>query len=191
MPPRNASTRSDARPDHDSNPESEFDSKSDSAPDSNSFAIRDTTLRLMRILALDHGTVRIGMAVSDELGMLAHPMDPHPAEPLPALLDAIKAIIRNREIALILVGLPRNMDGSMGPAVQKVEAFVHLLRETIAIPVRTWDERLTTLQAHRLLAETGKREKERRGRVDSSAAAVLLQSYLDAQASGGVGMLEP
>ena len=143
----------------------------------------------MRILALDHGTVRIGLAVSDELGMLANPLDPHPAEPLPALLTSLKALIQEREIALILVGLPRNMDGSCGPAVQKVEAFVHLLRETIAIPVRTWDERLTTLQAHRMLAETGKREKERRGRVDSSAAAVLLQSYLDAQASGAVGLL--
>lgn len=143
----------------------------------------------MRILALDHGTVRIGLAVSDELGMMAHPLDPHPAEPVPALLNAIKALIQAREISMILVGLPRNMDGSSGPAVQKVEAFVHLLRETIPIPVRTWDERLTTLQAHRMLAETGKREKERRGRIDSSAAAVLLQSYLDAQASGAAGML--
>jgi putative Holliday junction resolvase len=140
----------------------------------------------MRILALDHGTVRIGLAVSDELGMLAHPLDALPAEPLPAFLDALQKLIREREIALILVGLPRNMDGSRGPAVEKVEAFVHLLRETIAIPIRTWDERLTTLQAHRLLAESGKREKERRGRVDSSAAAVLLQSYLDSQASGSI-----
>jgi len=140
----------------------------------------------MRILALDHGTVRIGLAVSDELGMLAHPLDALPAEPLPAFLDALQKLIREREIALILVGLPRNMDGSRGPAVEKVEAFVHLLRETIAIPIRTWDERLTTLQAHRMLAESGKREKERRGRVDSSAAAVLLQSYLDSQASGTI-----
>lgn len=143
----------------------------------------------MRILALDHGTVRIGVAVSDELGMLAHPIDALPTEPFTALLDALKRLIQEREVALILVGLPRNMDGSHGPAVQKVEAFVHLLRETIPIPVRTWDERLTTLQAHRMLAESGKREKERRGRVDSSAAAILLQSYLDAQASGGAGMI--
>jgi len=143
----------------------------------------------MRILALDHGTVRIGLAISDELGMLAHPLDALQTEPYPTLLDALKRLIQDREVALILVGLPRNMDGSRGPAVQKVEAFVHLLRETIPIPVRTWDERLTTLQAHRMLAETGKREKERRGKVDSSAAAILLQSYLDAQASGAVGMI--
>jgi len=145
----------------------------------------------MRILALDHGTVRIGVAVSDELGMLAHPLDPLPAEPAAGMLRALETLIREREIALILVGLPRNMDGSRGPAVEKVEAFVHWLRESIAIPVRTWDERLTTLQAHRMLAESGKREKERRGRVDSSAAAVLLQSYLDGQASGAVDLVEP
>ncbi len=144
----------------------------------------------MRILAIDHGTVRMGLAVSDELGMLAHPLEALPAEPVPAFLDALKSLIREREVALLLVGLPRNMDGSSGPAVQKVEAFIHLLRETILIPVRTWDERLTSLQAHRMLAETGKREKERRGRIDSSAAAVLLQSYLDALASGAAGIVE-
>ncbi len=139
----------------------------------------------MRILALDHGTVRIGVAISDELGMLAHPLDFIPAEPLGDFLKRVSALIPEREIALIVVGMPRNMDGSYGPAAQKVEAFVHLLRETIPIPVRTWDERLTSLQAHRMLAETGARERERRGRVDSSAAAILLQSYLDAQAAAG------
>lgn len=135
----------------------------------------------MRILALDHGTVRIGAALSDELGMLAHPLEFIPAEPVASMLDRLKLLIREREVAQIIVGMPRNMDGSYGPAAQKVEAFVHLLKETVAIPIRTWDERLTTLQAHRLLAEAGKDSKSRRGTVDSSAAAVLLQSYLDMQ----------
>lgn len=136
----------------------------------------------MRILALDHGTVRIGIAISDELGMLAHPLEFLPAEPIATFLDRLKLLIREREVAQIIVGMPRNMDGSYGPAAQKVEAFVHLLKETVAIPIRTWDERLTTLQAHRLLAEAGKDARDRRGSVDSSAAAVLLQSYLDMQA---------
>lgn len=140
----------------------------------------------MRILALDHGTVRIGAALSDELGALAHPLPFLPAEPVPALLDQLKQLIREREVSLVIVGMPRNMDGSYGPAAQKVEAFVRLLQETILVPIRTWDERLTSLQAHRLLAETGARERERRGRVDSSAAAILLQSFLDAQAAGGL-----
>lgn len=139
----------------------------------------------MRILALDHGTVRIGAAISDELGMLAHPLEFLPAEPFDAFLAKLRQLIQEREVALVLVGMPRNMDGSYGPAARKVEEFVHLLKETVVIPVRTWDERLTSTQAHRLLAETGKREKERRGRVDSSAAAILLQSYLDAQAAAG------
>jgi putative Holliday junction resolvase len=139
----------------------------------------------MRILALDHGAVRIGAALSDELGMLAHPIEFLPATPVAALLDRLKALIREREVALVLIGLPRNMDGSLGPAARKVEEFVHLLRETIPIPIRTWDERLTSLQAHRMLAESGRRERDRRTRVDSSAAAILLQSYLDAQAAGG------
>lgn len=137
----------------------------------------------MRILALDHGTVRIGVAVSDELGMLAHPLEAIPAEPVPAFLNQLKQLLQEREISLILIGLPRNMDGSHGPAVQKVESFVHLLKETICLPIRTWDERLTTLHAHKLLAQTGQRERQRRSKVDSSAAAVLLQSYLDAQAA--------
>jgi putative holliday junction resolvase len=139
----------------------------------------------MRVLALDHGTVRIGAAVSDELGMLAHPLEFLPATPFDAFLAQLRQIIQQREIALILVGLPRNMDGSYGPAARKVEEFVHLLKETIVIPIRTWDERLTSTQAHRMLAESGKREKDRRGKVDSSAAAILLQSYLDAQAAAG------
>lgn len=140
----------------------------------------------MRILALDHGTVRIGAAVSDELGMLAHPLEFLPAEPANVFLDRLRALVREREVSLILVGMPRNMDGSYGPSAQKVQAFVHLLKETIPMPIRTWDERLTSTQAHRMLAESGKREKDRRGRVDSSAAAVLLQSYLDAASSGAV-----
>ncbi|HMO65695.1 MAG TPA: Holliday junction resolvase RuvX, partial [Verrucomicrobiota bacterium] len=120
----------------------------------------------MRILALDHGTVRIGAAVSDELGMLAHPLEFIPAEPFTGFLERLRQIIREREVALILVGLPRNMDGTYGPAAGKVREFVHVLKETVAVPIRTWDERLTTVQAHRLLAEAGQSSRDRRGKVD-------------------------
>lgn len=137
----------------------------------------------MRILALDHGTVRIGAAVSDELGMLAHPLEYIPAEPFTGFLERLRQLIREREVVLILVGMPRNMDGTYGPAAEKVREFVHVLKEAVAIPVRTWDERLTSVQAHRLLAEAGKSAKQRKDKVDSMAAVVLLQSYLDAQAA--------
>ncbi|MFN0069344.1 MAG: Holliday junction resolvase RuvX [Limisphaerales bacterium] len=137
----------------------------------------------MRILALDHGTVRIGAAVSDELGMLAHPLEYIPAVPFTGFLERLRQLIREREIVLLLVGMPRNMDGTYGAAAEKVREFVHVLKEAVTVPVRTWDERLTTVQAHRLLAEAGKSAKQRKSKVDSMAAVVLLQGYLDAQAA--------
>lgn len=139
----------------------------------------------MRTLALDHGTRRIGVAVSDELGMMAHPLEFVPAEPFAQFLDRLKQIIREREVELILVGMPRNMDGSYGPAALKVEAFVAALREAITIPIKTLDERLTSVQAHRLLGQAEVRGRRRKERVDRSAAAILLQSYLENR-SGGV-----
>ncbi len=136
----------------------------------------------MRILALDHGTVRIGVAASDELRLMASPLEQIPAEPFGDFLARMKVLIREKEADLILVGLPRNMDGSYGPAAVKVQEFVAVLREALTIPVRTWDERLTSVQAHRFLQEGQVRGRDRKGKVDKSAAAILLQSYLDAGA---------
>ena len=133
----------------------------------------------MRILALDFGTKRIGVAVSDELKMIAQPLEFIPATPFTAFLARLKEIIQDKEAELILVGLPRNMDGSYGPAALKVQEFVGALRETVAIPIQTWDERLTSAQAQRFLIQGDVRRKERKNKVDKVAAAVLLQSYLD------------
>lgn len=133
----------------------------------------------MRILALDHGTKRIGIALSDELKMLAHPLEFFPAEPFGPFLDHLKTLIREKEVELILIGMPRNMDGTYGPAAAKVQEFVAVLKEALTIPIRTWDERLTTVQAHRFMQESGRRGEERRQRADQTAAAILLQSYLD------------
>lgn len=132
----------------------------------------------MRILALDHGTVRIGVAVSDELKMLAHPVEHILADPFPAFLDRLKVLLREKEVELVVIGMPRNMDGSYGEAAAKVRAFVTVLREAIQIPIRTWDERLTTVQAQRALQQGG-RKGNQRDRIDATAAAVLLQGYLD------------
>ncbi len=133
----------------------------------------------MRILALDHGTVRIGVALSDELKMLAQPLEFIPAEPFADFLLRLRQLLKEKEVELVLVGMPRNMDGSYGPAALKVREFVAVLKESIAVPVRTWDERLTSVQAHRMLAEAGVKAKDRKTKVDRSAAAILLQSYLD------------
>ncbi len=136
----------------------------------------------MRILALDHGTKRIGVAVSDELKLIAQPLEFIPAEPFAGFLTRLKDIIREKEAELILVGMPRNMDGSYGPAALKVREFVAALRDAVAVPVQTWDERLTSAQAQRFLIEGRVRREKRKEKVDKTAAAILLQSYLDSLA---------
>ncbi len=133
----------------------------------------------MRILALDHGTKRIGVAVSDETKTIAQPLEYIPAEPFADFLARLKALLVEKEVELVLVGLPRNMDGSYGPAAQKVEAFVAALKTAVTAPVKTWDERLTTAQANRILIQGGVRRGKRKEKVDQMAAAILLQSYLD------------
>jgi putative Holliday junction resolvase len=133
----------------------------------------------MRILALDHGTKRIGVAVSDETKTIAQPLEYIPAEPLADFLARLKKLLIENEIDLVLIGLPRNMDSSYGPAAQKVEAFVAVLRNAITVPIKTWDERLTSSQANRVLIQGKVRRGQRKERVDKMAAAILLQSYLD------------
>jgi putative Holliday junction resolvase len=133
----------------------------------------------MRILALDHGTRRVGVAISDELKMIAQPLEFIPAEPFADLLVRLKEILRDKEVELILLGMPRNMDGSYGPAALKVQEFAAVLKDKIAVPIQLWDERLTTAQAQRFLIEGNVRRQQRKEKVDKMAASILLQSYLD------------
>jgi putative Holliday junction resolvase len=135
----------------------------------------------MRILAIDHGTKRMGIAVSDELAMTAQPLEYILAEPFSAFLERLKEILREKEVDLILVGMPRNMDGSYGPAALKVQEFVGVLKEAVPIPIKSWDERLTSTQANRYLIEAHVRRDQRKEKVDRAAAAILLQSYLDSR----------
>jgi putative Holliday junction resolvase len=90
--------------------------------------------------------------------------------------------VREKEVELILVGLPRNMDGSYGPAAQKAREFVAALQAAVTVPIKTLDERLTSVQANRLLVQANVRRAERKQKVDKMAAAILLQSYLDSVA---------
>ena len=133
----------------------------------------------MRILALDHGSKRIGVAVSDETKTIAQPLEFIPAGPFADFLERLKQLNHEKEIDLILVGLPRNMDGSYGPAAQKVETFVAVLRSAITVPIKMWDERLTSSQATKILIQGNVRRAKRKEKVDKMAAAILLQSYLD------------
>ncbi len=119
------------------------------------------------------------MAVSDELKMIALPLEFIPAEPVEALLERLKTLIREKEVELFLIGMPRNMDGSYGPAALKVQEFAAVLRAKFAVPIKLWDERLTTTQAQKFLISAGVRRERRKEKVDQTAAAIFLQSYLD------------
>jgi putative Holliday junction resolvase len=133
----------------------------------------------MRYLALDHGTKRIGVAVSDELKMIAQPLEYIPTEPFDAFLVRLKQLIAEKEVELVFIGMPRNMDGTYGPAAQKVQEFIAQLKPEISIPIKTLDERLTSAQANRVLLQGNVRRADRKQKVDAMAAAILLQSYLD------------
>ena len=133
----------------------------------------------MRILGIDPGTKRVGLALSDETGTIAHPLQFLPAQPAAKLLDLLKTCVAERQVEAIVVGIPRNMNGTYGPAAEQARAFVAALQQVVTVPVHPWDERLTTVQAQRVLIETGMRREKRKQRVDQIAAAILLQSYLD------------
>lgn len=113
--------------------------------------------------------------------MIAQPMEFIPAEPIEGVWSRLQALLKEKEVELILIGMPRNMDGSYGPAAEKVREFIAALREQLPTPVRTWDERLTSAQANRVLVDANVRRDKRKEKVDAMAAAVLLQSFLDVQ----------
>jgi putative Holliday junction resolvase len=133
----------------------------------------------MRYLALDHGTKRVGVAVSDELKMIAQPLEFIPTEPFDAFLARLKQILTDKEVERVFIGMPRNMDGTYGPAAQKVQEFIATLKQEISVPIHTLDERLTSAQANRVLLQGNVRRAERKQKVDAMAAAILLQGYLD------------
>jgi putative Holliday junction resolvase len=136
----------------------------------------------MRVLAVDYGSVRIGLALSDPTGTLARPLPFVPAKGDARLARELAALAAKEGAELILLGLPRNMDGSMGEAAAKVQAFAAALGAATQIPLQLVDERLTTVQAGRQLQEAGRDARAQRGRIDSESAAVLLQGWLDARA---------
>lgn len=132
-----------------------------------------------RILALDYGTVRIGVAVSDELGMLAHPRPYLPSNPSQRAIRLIRALVKSESIEGVLIGLPLNMNGTEGLSARKVRKFVSELAPQLSVPVEFIDERMTTVSAQRQLHESGKNTKSSRELIDSASAAVLLQAWLD------------
>lgn len=133
----------------------------------------------MRVLAVDPGTKRVGIAVSDPTGTIAQPLATVDAEPHSTLATRLAEIARGLEAGRIVVGLPRRMDGSYGPEARAARELADALREASRLPVELADERLTTVAAERSMIEGGARRAKRRVTVDRVAAALLLQSHLD------------
>ena len=139
------------------------------------------TERAGRVLAVDLGTVRVGLALSDPLRITGQPMGRLPRRALRDDMDVLIGIVRANEVAVVVVGHPLLMSGIAGERALDAQAFVERLRSDIACPVVLWDERLTTVQAERALIEGNVSRRNRRKVVDAAAAALLLQSWLDAQ----------
>jgi putative holliday junction resolvase len=146
------------------------------------FARNDSVMK--PILALDLGRARIGVAISDELQLLAHPFETIPAKERPEL--RIARIVHDKNVDHVVAGVPRQMNGQIGSAATEVIDFVEKLRAILPCPIVTWDERLTTVAAHRALRDAGKKTRHTRGYVDQVAAQMILQSYLDSRAPGSV-----
>ncbi|WP_050024583.1 Holliday junction resolvase RuvX [Verrucomicrobium sp. BvORR034] len=144
----------------------------------------------MRTLGIDHGTVRIGLALSDELGLAAHPLKT--LDTSPTVEQEIAEIVRQKRVTTVVLGLPLRMDGHRGEAASRVEAFADRLSKALRheVPVKFVDERLTSVSAERSLGLEGKQKtKEQKKLVDQVAAVAILQDYLNTQAGGDAWLL--
>jgi putative Holliday junction resolvase len=133
---------------------------------------------MKKALGIDLGDARVGVAISDDLGMLAHPLETI-AVKTSDVKKRILTLVAERGAQTIVVGMPRNMDGTYGPAATKAKEFIEALRSSTEIKVIAWDERLTTVSAQRSLHEAGKNTKKQRPIIDQVAAQIILQGWLD------------
>lgn len=137
----------------------------------------------MRAAAVDFGTVRVGLAVGDELGLLAHPRPYLDGRDPARVVRELVALAQEEHIDVFLVGLPKTLDGREGPSARRARRFARLLAASAPARVVLVDERLSTREASQRLTEQGLDARAQRARVDSAAAAVMLQSWLDRAAS--------
>lgn len=133
----------------------------------------------MKIMAVDYGDARTGLAVCDRTEFLASPIGTIEERNAAVLAMKVAHMAEQYEVGEIIVGLPLNMNGSKGPRAEKCEAFADMLSGLTEIPVNMWDERSTTVSAHNILNETNVRGKKRKAVVDTVAAAVILEAYLE------------
>ena len=138
----------------------------------------------MRILAIDPGSKRVGLALSDPTATIAQALATVPAEPARTLATRLAQIARSSEAARIVVGLPRRLDGSHGPEAKAAQSLADAIRKESGLPVELVDERLTTVAAERSLIAGGVRRDKRRLSVDRVAATLMLQAHLDRRRAG-------
>lgn len=133
----------------------------------------------MRVLAVDPGSKRVGLALSDPTGTIAQPLATIEAEPRDTLARRLGDLAKQHEATRIVVGLPRRLDGSIGPEAKAARALGDQLRTASGLPIEFMDERMTTALAERSMISTGMRRGRRRKTIDQVAATLLLQSHLD------------
>ena len=133
----------------------------------------------MRVLGIDYGQKRLGLALSDEEGILASPLSSYSRRILDEDLDFLAALAKEKQVRQIVVGLPRSMNGSLGEMAKEVLAFVATLKEKIHIPTVTFDERLSSTEAERVLIQADLSRKRRKTLRDGLAAVLILQGYLE------------
>lgn len=132
----------------------------------------------MRVMAIDYGDAHTGAAVSDLTGLLAGYTQVIHSRKQEEVLSGLGRIIGEYGVTELVLGYPRNMDGTIGPRAEKAEAFARELEAAFGLPVRLWDERRTTIDAHQILASAGQSAKKRKKTVDAVAAALILEGYL-------------
>ena len=132
-----------------------------------------------RILALDYGEKNVGLACTDELGLLVRPLPSLPNKGRRGLLAQLRSFVKEHKIACVVVGMPWNMDGTFGPSAEQVRAFIELLQRELELPLQEVDERLSTIEAAELWRSMNRRQQRRYRTVDSLAAALILQRYLE------------
>ncbi|MDI3548416.1 MAG: putative pre6S rRNA nuclease [Halanaerobiales bacterium] len=135
----------------------------------------------MRVMGLDFGDKTIGVAISDALGLTAQSKGVIRRSNLNADLEELKKYISDYQVSEIIIGLPKNMNGTLGSRAEKTGQFVNFLKKRLDLPIKLWDERLSTVEAEKLLINADLSRAKRKVVIDQVAAAIILQSYLDAR----------
>ena len=132
----------------------------------------------MKIMAVDYGDARTGLAVCDRTETLASPVGVIHERDFAATVQKVSFAVREYDVKMVVVGHPKNMNGTVGERAEKCERFANLLQNLVTVPVVLWDERSTTVTAHSYLNETNTRGKKRKEVVDAVAATIILESYM-------------